>query len=361
MKVRSILFSVVLVAAMGASARAAEVEFRSLSFAEAKQAAAKEHKPIMIDFYTTWCGWCKVLDRKTYTDESVAQIANTKFICLKIDAEKGEGIDLAKQLKISGYPTIVFFTKDGSEIDRVVGYQDGPRFAKSLEQAAGGGTKALIEDIEKNPNIKDASKWLLASDYYAEHGDNAKSLAAFKKVIALDPANKLKMKEEAMYGVGFLSQGEEQFKALDEAVAAYPMRDEAGQAVLFLLKHDFDDSSYQQAARRLDKWALTHPKDMNAFNYFAWTASQKNVVLDRAEEYAKRAVALADDPTKKAIAMDTQAEVLFHQGKLAEAAALSTQAIAMVDQSKNAKLYAQMQQQKSKFDAAIGNITSPAH
>jgi thioredoxin-related protein len=359
MNVRSLFFSFVLLALVGANARA-EVEFKNLSFTEAKQLAAKEHKAVMIDFYTTWCGWCKVLDRKTYTDDNVAKIANTKFVCVKIDAEKGEGIDLAKQYKIQGYPTIIFFNKDGGEIDRVVGYQDAPHFAKSLEQAASGGAKALIEDIEKNPTMKDASKWLLASDYYAEHGDNAKSLAAFKRVIELDPDNKQNLKEEAMYGVGFLSEGEAQWKALDEAVTAYPMREEGREAELMLLKHDFDDSAYQEAARRVDKWAITHPQDMNAFNFFAWTAAEHNVLLDRAEEYAKRAVSLAEDPTKKAIAMDTQAEVLFREGRAADAAKISADAIALVDQSKNAKLYAQMKQQKSKFDAAVASGSAGA-
>src|SRR5947209_236865 len=158
MKVRSIVFSFIVIAALTGCARA-EVEFRDVSFAEAKKLSAKEHKPIMIDFFTTWCGWCKVLDRKTYTDDNVAKIANEKFICLKIDAEKGEGVDLAKKLNIGGYPTIVFFTKDGDVIDRVVGYQDAQHFAKSLEQAAAGGSKVMIDEIEKNPSIKDASKW----------------------------------------------------------------------------------------------------------------------------------------------------------------------------------------------------------
>ena len=360
MKVRSFVASIIVIAAFAISARA-EVEFRNVSFSEAQKLSAKEHKPIMVDFYTTWCGWCKVLDRKTYTDDNVAKIANSKFICLKIDAEKGEGIDLAKKLSINGYPTIVFFDKDGGVIDRVVGYQDADHFAKSLEQAAAGGSKALIDELEKNPGNKDASKWLLASDYFAEHGNNAKSLAAFKKVIALDPDNKQNLKEEAMYGVAFLSEGAEQWKAFDAALTAYPMREEAKQAVLLLMKHDFDDSLYSDAGRLVDRWAITHPRDMNAFNFFAWTASQHNVLLGQAEEYAKRAVALADDPTKKAIAMDTQAEVLFHEGKTADAAKLSGQAIALVDQSKNAKLYAQMKQQKEKFEAASSGASAAAH
>ncbi|HEX5315417.1 MAG TPA: thioredoxin family protein, partial [Candidatus Kapabacteria bacterium] len=47
------------------TAASAEVHFRNVSFDEAKQAAVKEHKAIMVDFFTTWCGWCKVLDKNT--------------------------------------------------------------------------------------------------------------------------------------------------------------------------------------------------------------------------------------------------------------------------------------------------------
>jgi thioredoxin-related protein len=47
----------------------------------------KEKRPILIDLYTTWCGWCKQMDRKTYSNKQVAQYLQEKFYTVKVDAE----------------------------------------------------------------------------------------------------------------------------------------------------------------------------------------------------------------------------------------------------------------------------------
>jgi thioredoxin-related protein len=55
-----------------------------------EQAAGKlqqEQKPILIDLYTTWCGWCRQMDRKTYSNKKVAEYLSDKFYTVKLDAE----------------------------------------------------------------------------------------------------------------------------------------------------------------------------------------------------------------------------------------------------------------------------------
>ena len=44
-------------------------------------------KKIIIDLYTDWCGWCKVMDRNTFTDSDVIDNINNNFIPVKFDAE----------------------------------------------------------------------------------------------------------------------------------------------------------------------------------------------------------------------------------------------------------------------------------
>ena len=54
------------------------------------QAAVKlkqSPKPILIDLYTTWCGWCKQMDKKTYSNKQVAGYLQDKFYTVKMDAE----------------------------------------------------------------------------------------------------------------------------------------------------------------------------------------------------------------------------------------------------------------------------------
>lgn len=120
---------------VSASVSYSEVHFKDLAFKEALKEASKGHKVIMVDLYTDWCGWCKRLDRDTYSDDNVGQYADENFVSLKINAEKGEGIDLAKNYKVNGYPTILFFNEKGEEIHRLVGYQPAAKFKETLEVA----------------------------------------------------------------------------------------------------------------------------------------------------------------------------------------------------------------------------------
>lgn len=52
----------------------------------------KEKRPVLIDLYTDWCGWCKVMDKKTYTNKNVTAYVQQKFYPVKVDAETRKSI-----------------------------------------------------------------------------------------------------------------------------------------------------------------------------------------------------------------------------------------------------------------------------
>ena len=58
-----------------------------ISIDDAAGKLQKEQRPVLIDLYTTWCGWCKQMDRKTYSNKQVAQYLQEKFYSVKVDAE----------------------------------------------------------------------------------------------------------------------------------------------------------------------------------------------------------------------------------------------------------------------------------
>jgi thiol:disulfide interchange protein DsbD len=83
-------------------------------------ASAKETgKPIMIDFFATWCGPCKMLDKQTYSDDRVAA-ASTNWLMVRIDVDKNQ--TLAQYYSVSSIPTIVTLGSDGKELQREVGF-----------------------------------------------------------------------------------------------------------------------------------------------------------------------------------------------------------------------------------------------
>lgn len=93
-----------------------------------KERAKTEKKPIFIDCYTTWCGPCKLVARTTFKNDTVGQFYNANFICAKIDMEKGDGINIAKDFGIMAYPSFLFLNENGEELHRGIGYVNTKQF-----------------------------------------------------------------------------------------------------------------------------------------------------------------------------------------------------------------------------------------
>ena len=62
------------------TAEKALLENEWLSFTEGIELAEQEKKPVVIDFYTSWCRWCKVMDEKTFSDPEVQSYLAEYFV-----------------------------------------------------------------------------------------------------------------------------------------------------------------------------------------------------------------------------------------------------------------------------------------
>lgn len=129
------------------------------------ETAKQKNQIIMIDFFTTWCGPCKLLDKNIY--QSAAFKAYTdKMVCYKIDAEKGEGIGMANKYKISGYPSVVFADASGKEIERKVGYDpDLNHYLMEIDRILEG-TDVLPKWIESYEKEKSFTSAVKIANYY---------------------------------------------------------------------------------------------------------------------------------------------------------------------------------------------------
>jgi len=107
--------------------------------------AAEQGKPVMVDFYTDWCGWCKKLDEDTYSDARVQEKAR-RFVAVKVDADKDE-VNRGKY-GVEGFPTILFLSPNGKEIHRVPGFAPPEAFLKEMDRA--------LQRAAKSPSSGDA-------------------------------------------------------------------------------------------------------------------------------------------------------------------------------------------------------------
>ncbi len=97
-----------------------------------KEAAAGE-KLIFLDAYTDWCGWCKVMDKKTFSDSGIGAFMNQHFINVKLEMEQEElGIKLAKKYAVTSFPTYLVFNSEGELVYQTFGYQEIEMFQKAL-------------------------------------------------------------------------------------------------------------------------------------------------------------------------------------------------------------------------------------
>jgi thioredoxin-related protein len=112
-----------------------KVEFFQGTWQEAFAKAEKEDKHVFVDSYTDWCYWCKVMDKETFTDQAIADYLNAEFVPIKVDMEKGFGVDVAMKFRVRGFPTLLYFNPGGQILAKVPGYeQDKGKFLDHLKK-----------------------------------------------------------------------------------------------------------------------------------------------------------------------------------------------------------------------------------
>lgn len=105
------------------------IQFHKGNWEEALRIAKQEGKPIFLNISASWCGPCKMLKTRTFPDEEVGDFYNANFVNVKVDGEKGEGIELARKYNIRGYPTLIFLDSSGEVIVQTAGYRNPKQFS----------------------------------------------------------------------------------------------------------------------------------------------------------------------------------------------------------------------------------------
>ena len=342
--------------------------------------AAREHKPIFMDAYTTWCGPCKWMEKTAYRNDTVADFYNKNFVCIKVDMEKGEGPELAKRYKVRNYPTYLFVDASGEIMHRTCGsrpvkdfveagqkamnpnenyhfYQSsfdmGMRdasFMRGYIDAKGGAcmkTDSLLTEYFKTQAEKDLmsrDNWTMIYKYL----DNvdAKEFNYFEKnydqYTKLYTADSVDMKISNAYMTKFYTliydsvMSRSKYDALKNKVSAMHTPGSGKilfQADLALASKTKDWKQYGQLAYdNIDKY---YNDDAGALNNFAWdffTNINDSKMLEKALEWSRRSLVLDESAGTK----DTEANLLNKLGRKQEAIAAEEKAIDLAQKEKGA-------------------------
>ena len=97
----------------------------------AQKAAQGQSRKFLLYFYTDWCGYCRKLDKETFSDKAVADYINSNFIPVRINSEKMPKI--AGRYSVSGVPDLRFVSAKGEDIARWPGYIEASKLLPMLK------------------------------------------------------------------------------------------------------------------------------------------------------------------------------------------------------------------------------------
>lgn len=128
------------------------IVFETGTFAQTIAKAKAGQKLIFVDFYTDWCAPCKQMTMNVFTQAAVGDLFNRSFVNAKVNAEKGEGIELARKAGVQAYPTMMFLNpENGRTVHSILGYRDVDQLldeVRQLEQSGKyGGLEQMREDF----------------------------------------------------------------------------------------------------------------------------------------------------------------------------------------------------------------------
>lgn len=372
-----------------------------LSWEQLKAKAKKENKHIFVDFFTTWCGPCKYMSKEIFTQESVGNLFNDKFINVKIQLDKTDkdneevkswhatGEQLAKEYSVNAYPTFMFFNPEGEPVHRIVGgsetaeiwnqkataaldpnqqyytairkFKAGNRDPQFLKNAA---IAALRMYDNQNADLFSSAYLDTQKDLYTK--DNLEFLAQFArtskstgfKILLKEPAKvnavlgegeaqkiiKQVLLQEEVFAVAYKDKEHPHadWKAIGASLKQkYPgYADEVlahGQVIFYMYNKDF--SNFEKS---ITSFMQKYGKDIDPMqlNQFAWTVFENCKDMScviAALEWSKRSMQAGESP----MFMDTYANLLHKAGRTKEAIEWQEKAIAKIPNDKEKVQYQQ--------------------
>jgi thioredoxin-like negative regulator of GroEL len=235
-------------------------------FAAALKRARTEGKPIFVDFWADWCGWCHQLDRTTYVDPEVVK-ASADFVSVKVNAEGDRAdLEIARRFAVSALPTLLFLSPNGRTLTRLDGYVRPAAFARALAgikdraAAVGAWEKSLAAKPDDPQALVKLGLFLMESEAYEE------ALELLTKARPLDAKLPANDRKQVRLMLGALLRAQRDYAQaegmLKEGLALRPAAAEQDAQLLYLLGRVYMGwGKHPEARVTLKRLIETHPED----------------------------------------------------------------------------------------------------
>ena len=187
-------------------------------FDEALKKAQASKRPVLVDFWAEWCGWCHRLDKTTYVEPVVVKMAE-RFVSVKVNTEGGAAeTAIAIRYDVSSLPTIAFLSPHGRPLLRMNGYQSASQFQGTMEKAQefAGRVMAWEATIDRDP--RDAEALAALGVHLFEQDAYGESALMLQRASQVDARRPLDERKQTRLLLGAILKSDEKFQDAESVI-----------------------------------------------------------------------------------------------------------------------------------------------